>query len=406
MWKVSGRDGGNDATLMPEPKKVWMPELDGLRAVAALAVVLWHYNPLSKSDYDLANIVQFLPVGPMGVVFFFVLSSFLLTRLSVTEFDRYGRIDVVHFYIRRCLRIWPLYFAFLPCAFVVAADTVRPSELVWIRHHAWMWFGFLSNWSLAMTHVGSYLDETPFVLAIFWSLSIEEQFYLLFPIVLSMTLTSARRVWRTIVIVAMLGAVCRAIFLFIPLGLHPPVFLGGMYYATWCYADVFLAGCIAGWITARGSPHVLVTVLRRKPTGALLGAGVVGLTFLWRQAWSYPYASYCVLLYGVTAGVFAVSILWVAANGGSVLSRLLRSRLLQTLGVLSYGIYVWHPAIASLVLGLEGIATGVRLNGYLITGTGFVLYFAMTIGGATLTYLVVERPFLALKKRAYPATVK
>jgi peptidoglycan/LPS O-acetylase OafA/YrhL len=264
-----------------------------------------------------------------------------------------------------------------------------------------MWFGFLSNWSLAMTHVGSYRDETPFVLAIFWSLSIEEQFYLLFPIILSMILRSAGRVWRVIVIAALLGAACRAIFLLIPLGPHPPVFLGGMYYATWCYADVFLAGCIAGWITARGSPPLLATALRRTPAGALLGTSVVGLTFLWRQAWLYPYASYCVVLYGVTASVFAVGILWIAANGGSVVSRLLRSRLLGTLGVLSYGIYLWHPAVGSVVLALQVIATGARLNGYLITGTGFVFYIAMTIGAAALTYLAVERPFLLLKKRAY-----
>ena len=380
-----------------------MPELDGLRAVAALAVVLWHYNPISKSDNDLAAIVQFLPFGPMGVVFFFVLSSFLLTRLSVTEFDQHGRIDIIHFYVRRCLRIWPLYFSLLPCMFVIAAETAGPSQLVWMRHHAWLWISFISNWSLAFTHVGNYQDQTPFVLAIFWSLSIEEQFYLLFPIVLLMTLTSTRRMWCAIVIAAVLGATSRTIFLLIPLGPHPPVFLGGMYYATWCYIDVFLAGCIAGWIVARGSPPLLAGALRRTPTGAFLGASVVGLGFLWRQIWCYPYASYSVLLYGVTAFVFAAGILWVVANSGSVLSRLLRSYSLRTLGVLSYGIYLWHPAIASLVLGLEGIARGHRLNTYLITGMGFVLYVAMTIGMAALTYLVVERPGLALKKRWYPS---
>ncbi len=382
-------------------KRVWMPELDGLRAVAALAVVLWHYLPLSESDYGLATIVHFLPVGPMGVVFFFVLSSFLLTRLSVTEFDQYGRLDVVHFYLRRCLRIWPLYFAFLPCAFVVAAATVGPSEHLWMQRHAWMWLGFLSNWSLAITHVGGYLDKTPFVLAIFWSLSVEEQFYLLFPVVLSMTLSSTRRMWGVLVSAAVLGAACRTIFLLIPLDPHPPVFLGGMYYATWSYTDVFLAGCIAGWISARGSPRLLAVVLRRTPTGMVLGASLVGLSFLWRQTWLYPYASYSVLLYGVTASIFAVGILWVAANSGSVASRLLRSHSLQTLGVLSYGIYLWHPVIGSVVLGLEVITRGVRLSGYLITGAGFVLYVAMTIGAAALTYWVVERPFLALKKRAY-----
>jgi peptidoglycan/LPS O-acetylase OafA/YrhL len=78
---------------------------------------------------------------------------------------------------------------------------------------------------------------------------------------------------------------------------------------------------------------------------------------------------------------------------------------LRTLGVLSYGIYLWHPAIASLVLGLEGIARIDGLNAHLITGMGFFLYVGMTIGMAALTYCTVERPFLALKKRAYPPSV-
>ncbi|HLY21550.1 MAG TPA: acyltransferase [bacterium] len=381
---------------MPELKKVWMPELDGLRAIAALSVLLWHYNPISRWDYGLARFLQFFPIGPMGVVFFFVLSSFLLTRLSVTEFDQHGRIDIIHFYVRRCLRIWPLYFSLLPCMFVVAAETASPSQLVWIRHHAWMWPSFLSNWGLALTPVTSYQDQISLVLVIFWSLSIEEQFYLLFPVVLSMVLTSTRRVWRVLAMAAVLGVVCRAISLLVP-RLHP----SGMYFATFCYADVFLAGCIAGWMAARSVPSVLA--VHRTLTGALLGASVVVLSFLWRKTLEYPYASYGVVLYGVTACFFAVGILWVAANNGSILSRLLRSRSLRTLGVLTYGIYLWHPAIGALMLGLAGIARGDRLTAYLIARTGFVLYVAMTIGMAALTYLVVERPGLALKKRWYPS---
>ncbi len=194
-------------------------ELDGLRGLAALSVVIVHFNPapITPSANSVSGVVQILnrlSLANLGVVFFFGLSAFLLTYLGLREFDRTGSFDVKRFYLRRCLRIWPLYFVTLAVDFFIASpwsplgptSAASPSQWDWLKAHSWMFLGFLSNWSLAFHHVAGYADQSTPPLAIMWSIAVEEQFYLFFPLLLSWAVRSSR-VLRIVAVALGLGAV-------------------------------------------------------------------------------------------------------------------------------------------------------------------------------------------------------
>src|SRR5687768_5068106 len=143
-----------------------MTGLDGLRAVAVAGVV-WHHS------YSGLDALPMMRHGFLGVDLFFVLSGFLITTLLLREQQRSGRISLRHFYMRRALRIFPLYYAVLialTAYFAAAADSAqRARYFSELPYHA----AYLSNWIDSET-----------MLSITWSLSTEEQFYLLWPLLL------------------------------------------------------------------------------------------------------------------------------------------------------------------------------------------------------------------------------
>lgn len=383
----------------------WISELDGLRALAALSVVIAHYNPAplvpsSRSLYAFVLGVNALALANLGVVFFFTLSAFLLTYLGVREFDTFSSFDVKRFYLRRVFRIWPLYFVILGIDFLLDESPAK----AWIAQHTWMFVTFLSNWSLVFNGVRGYVDYSTPPLRILWSIAIEEQFYLLFPILLFAALRSSRCL--RVIALALIGAgvLFRLVFRFVPvdtLSLGPA---GGMYYSTLAYSDVFLAGGAAGWLAARQMPSMgLVSgVLRRWWSGLVLLLIMVSLGMVWQGQLWYPYATSSAFLYGATGAVFAVVILWTIANRDSLTCRFLRSGLMRSLGTISYGIYMWHPISAALVArDTRPLISMARPDNEFLVRVLFVLYLALTIAGSSLTYLFVERPFLKVKDRFF-----
>jgi peptidoglycan/LPS O-acetylase OafA/YrhL len=303
-----------------------------------------------------------------------------------------------------------LYFVILAVDYGLAvltswlgsATAASVEQWAWLRAHLWSFVAFLSNWSLAFNHVGGHVDHSTPSLAILWSIAVEEQFYVLFPLLLVVALRSRRAGWTAAAVLAATGLLSRIGFIMLPVDQPSIGPAGGMYYATGAYADVFLSGCAGGWVAARslGSQGASVRLLRSRVAGALLLGALGALMWVWRGQLWYPYAPHSVVLYGATGVVFSTIILWLVANRASLASRALRSSPLVALGILSYAIYLWHPVGAGLVRSIfYRVVAGDLSRAPLLTVTEFLLYLILAVIGAILGHLLIERPFLRMKER-------
>ena len=207
-----------------------VPELDGLRGIAILSVIVHH----QLTPYSLNG-------GFLGVDLFFVLSGFLITGLLLAEFEKTGKVSLKKFYMRRVLRLGPALFLYLLGCLVVTYYTQLINfktelKLVLIA------LAYSTNWRLALDWDRS-LDPT----AIIWSLSIEEQFYLLWPILLiaCLTLGLRRRFIALGLTVVMTAIVLNRLWL-----LDAGRSLTRLYYGSDTRADALLVGCLIALIPA------------------------------------------------------------------------------------------------------------------------------------------------------------
>lgn len=382
---------------MNEDRRGWIPELDGLRAIAALVVVLAHhdpapYEPAGWSAYGVLTGIRLIVPGALGVVFFFTLSAFLLTYLGRREWQRTGGFDLRSFYVRRALRIWPLY------GVSVLAGLLLARQNTWLWDHLWLWALFISNWSLVLSGWAGHVNRAPVSFDVLWSIAVEEQFYLLFPLLLVAALASRRAALAVVVGLFVGCAVLRWASLRAPYVLgawDPAMAWNQMYYATVTYVDTFAAGAVAGWLVA-GSDGRWARVLSRRGIGWLVALAALSVGLAWRSQPWYPDELFRSVVLTWTGLVFATVLLWVTANGRARLSAVLRSRPLRVLGALSYGIYVWHPFSDALT---RPWLTSLSLPTDLKLVVMLAVYVGVTVALAGLSYVLVERPCLRLKDR-------
>ncbi|MGE3910811.1 MAG: acyltransferase family protein [Chloroflexota bacterium] len=383
----------------------WLPEVDGLRAFACLAVVFAHYTPwetVAKVVYQGALAPRWsglliIPIGSLGVELFFAISSFLLTYLAVREYRSTGSFSPKRFLIRRTLRIWPLYytivFVHIALAFLIKPHFPPPDTMLdpygWFINEAWIYPIFLQNW----------INPTLAEIGILWSLGVEEQFYLLFPWV--MVAIFSRRVAPITVVVALI--VSNAVYIF-SFAAGFTLATSGMYYATPTYFGIFAAGAWAGWIVGHDGRvwQVCRDILRRYsvPLGIAMIVTICVVGYkpgdrIHSPSWlSFP-------TFAALAMCYTGFILWLLANRDTAIARFFRSAKMRELGFLSFGIYMWHIVAKVLVFWRFQAIDMVRLGPdatFLLT---FVYYVAGAVGFATLTYVGVERPVLRLKDRYF-----
>lgn len=328
---------------VPEPVeagRAYLAGLDGLRAVAVLAVLLYHLE------------VRLLPGGLLGVGVFFVLSGYLITDLLVSEWDRSGQIRLGRFWARRARRLLPA-LALLLLA-VLAWFAVRgPGSWYGIPGQILAAALYISNWWDIFQHVPYFARfGPPSPLGHLWSLAVEEQFYLVWPFVLWAGLRLfPRRRW--LVLTALAGAALSAFlmgWLYIPGGNPDRV-----YYGTDTRAFALLLGaalalaCPSRRLTALQGPRAA----RWLDAGGLfallaLGALMVGTNAY--QPWLYPYGMLCLSLVTLLAIV-------AAAHPKTWVSRLLGSRPLRWLGVRSYGVYLWHYPVIVFTIPVQPVSS-------------------------------------------------
>jgi peptidoglycan/LPS O-acetylase OafA/YrhL len=362
-----------------EPRGFHHPELDGLRFFAFLAVFLHHALPddarawtaLGVSEGASRFLATLVQTGSLGVDFFLCLSAFLITTLLLRERDKFGDVSYKAFFARRALRIWPLYYAFL--AFVIFVWPVfYPDEALSLRQ-VLAFATFASNWECG------FHGYPTSVLAPLWSIALEEQFYLVWPLLL--------RLPRARMTQVLFGLVCASVA---ARGLLASA--GGGSQLLWCSTftrlDAIAFGALLALHLNGRAPEI-----SRAERGLLYGVAMVAIASaativpLHRDPVTFGVmGSFLVMALACTAIVYAT--LRARADG-----LLVRPGLLY-LGRISYGLYVFH------MLGLRAARVGAAALG-VSEGARIVLEtalgLALTCVFASLSYRTLESPFLRLK---------
>ena len=360
--------------------------LDGLRGVAVLLVVLAH----ASQKRLLAENFKFS--GELGVIVFFVLSGFLITHLLLEERTRTGQISLTKFYVRRTLRIWPLYFAVLGVYIFVLPLLFDPNNFRSIyeadslsdHYYLLSYPLFLQNYLLS----GSDFHYNG--LRVFWSLAVEEHFYLFWPLLL----VALRGRWLVPSLVGIMTATIslRALTL---LGVLPSTGVP-IDHMTHTALDGLAAGCLVA-CCYHTWPGVLKALSRHR-WFYLLGWALL-LFLVWASLKQLPFFPTLpeVEYYGMTLAALASAVIVACAVGGAGLTHpILCSRPLAYVGKVSYGVYLLHPIV--LICAFEAA----KYLG-LLHGAGYfvatVAYLAIVIAVAGLSFKFFEAPILRFKER-------
>jgi peptidoglycan/LPS O-acetylase OafA/YrhL len=340
----------------------YLPALDGLRFFAFLAVFI-HHLPDNGIPRQLALVKEY---GWAGVELFFVISSFLFFHLFKIEQKRAGAISRRRFFIRRFLRIYPLMAVYPLLAIAIDGVSDWPNALA--RYAGLLLFSD----NLITAHFG-YHSALP-LSAHLWTLSFEFQIYLLIPFAFVMFHSmGARRFALVLLGVWLVCLVLRALFIAwqVP---HP---------AIWVLPFLRPESVLVGLLIAMGlRTHPLIVAAAGAAALALLVSGMNVFAINWELMLLYP----CVAL-------VAGSLVWLALNVGWV-GRLWSTRILRQLGLISYGLYVFHIMAILLTNRILGAGNGSY-------GVRFALALVICLALSIASYVLLERPFLKLKERKW-----
>lgn len=363
----------------------YIPGLDGLRAIAVMAIILYHIN------------TDVLPGGFLGVTLFFVLSGYLITSLLMSEWSNTGRVDIRNFWIRRIRRLLPALYCMLGVVLLYVAIFYGAHLIPW-SWDALSSLLYLSNWWFVFHHV-SYFNRfgTPTPFGHLWSLSIEEQFYFVWPFVI-MLVFAVKPKSRVLVPVTFSCAVLSALLMLI---IYQPGFdPSRVYYGTDTHAFSLLIGATLAMLLARQrrSRHLRETVTTW--TGMLIDfSGTIALFAVISCFWWM--GEYSNLTY--RGGMFLLSVMAAILIGTitrrrSRLERLLGWQPLRWLGRRSYGIYLWHYPVIVLTrppMNVQGVSV-----------LRAVLQIVASIILAALSWKFVEEPLRRRAIRQNDASVK
>lgn len=327
--------------------------LDGLRGIAVIFViishsVLWPYIGVESAK------IKSLMNGHVGVSIFFVLSGFLITTLLIQEKESTGRIDIIAFMKRRAIRIFPLYY--LSIFFLMYMDYIGKANIP------------SCSYPFAFTYTVNFISKgcDHSTISHFWSLSVEEHFYLFWPFVFML----GKRFSAIIAIVMIIACVNMGTVFY--------QHVDSWYPNRWTFPAMLpiLCGCVTA-IASRMSGLSSFFSDGSKSSIALICI-IAGLCSPAFTTYDLPWiVSMCSIL------------IYIKYNQGSILVKILEFKPLAIVGVISYGLYVW-----------QGVFTG---NGPYRTGAAFPppLYTGLwlTFIVAPLSYVLFERPLLKLKER-------
>ena len=359
-----------------------IPALDGLRGFAILLVFIFHYGGGSSSSNPLLHFVGLVRVGLwIGVPLFFVLSGYLITGILWVSFS--DRNWWRNFYIRRSLRIFPLYYLSLG---IIGATAFAFGDIHQYLRNIWPFTLYLQNlpFAFTMADLGS-----PARGDIYWSLAVEEHFYLIWPFLLytARTLRQAR-------------FYCVAIFLL--------SFAFRIYGTSPAHEILFVPGntlsrvgelAIGAYLAllAQDSEVTWDRVTRRAPAIAMVS--MVAYIVLGLYTGTLAPVSRAMIVFGMPCvGILFGAVLVLSMRQDTWMERHAETRWLRSLGKISYGVYIYHALAMPLAIAASRlIVSESEHNAFL--GTRFIFGAILSVGFAQISFKFFESPFLALKDR-------
>jgi peptidoglycan/LPS O-acetylase OafA/YrhL len=412
--------------------KTYFPGLNALRFFAAMAVLLTHVEFVKKMmmhggqfwlkveerihQSAFSSIIRTGPPDPIhwlspfvtfggyvGVIFFFVLSGFLITYLLLEEKRVSSTVAVKKFYMRRILRIWPLYYFLLILGFFVLHHLplfrVISQEDTFFNHY---WLNLISYIGLLPNFAFAFVMEGVPNLGHFWSIGVEEQFYLIWPLLLKFSKKPMRTIWLFLVSVLLFKFASFAIIkIFFPsppvdsnMIVFTPVELYKNFVGSLKFEAMAMGGIGACWVFYRNNSVLQFIFSKPMQWIALTGIPII-ILFTPVQLYLGLY-----LFFSVPSLLIIVN---VAANPNCFFR--IRGKTIDYLGKISYGIYMYHLICIAFVFNvLNGwIDFPKRLEGWQ-TALLYVFSIPLTIGVASLSYHYLEYPFIR-KKRNFTTVI-
>jgi peptidoglycan/LPS O-acetylase OafA/YrhL len=366
---------------------VHIPALDGIRGTAILLVLLYH---LLWSNWNtgspLLDIVQRIrATGYIGVNLFFVLSGFLITGILIDT------LNIPHFfktfYVRRTLRIFPLYYGSL----ILLLLLTHPLHFVW---NGWQYYFLTYTSNLALWRLSVPLHLGFFNINHFWSLQVEEQFYLVWPFIVYRIRRPA-----ALVRIALAGCTLALVIRIVLVALrgHPHfqnVYLP--YSPTFSCVDNILFGCaLCSLLRTRWR----ATVMRLAPRVFWTGVGLLLVTFVLNRGLDWESSAFMPTFGFSILGITFAALVATTLRSGSGAQRLFQQGFLRFFGRYSYGIYVFHYSIDGALTGPLRAAFNSHLHSKpLAVLLSALIVAALSVLVALLSYHLFEIRFLRLKR--------
>ena len=366
-------------------KKVYFENLDGLRFFSFLSVFLFHSFHTEYDYISDASMYSFVSRdifgnGNLGVNFFFVLSGFLITYLLIEEKKLNGQINIPKFWIRRILRIWPLFYFSVFFGFVIFPILKElfgqvPNETADPIYYLF----FINNFNF----ISEGLPDAS-VLGVLWSIAVEEQFYFLWPLILF--IFPIRLYWLPFALIIAISLVFRGMF---------DSYTMHEYHTLSCISDMTI-GALGAWLISekRGLKQQVVNLSKSQIIAIYL---LLLLVFLFRD--EVLFSNYIIRIFErLFISIIILAVILEQNYSKNSLFKLSKLKTISKLGIITYGLYclqfigILSTTTVSRLLGLN-----TSLWQVLLLETSIAL--SVTIILARLSYIYFESPFLKLKKR-------
>jgi peptidoglycan/LPS O-acetylase OafA/YrhL len=370
-------------------ERIYLPGLNGLRFLAAFSVMLAHIE-LLKEQLGVVNWHPFffrLNLGGIGVYFFFVLSGFLITYLLMIEKERKGKVNIRAFYVRRLLRIWPLYYFITLLGFFIL-PYFEWMHIPWLQqffadnfsNNLWLFLLMLPNAALAFMPAVPHIGQL-------WSIGVEEQFYLIWPNLFA----RAKKVGRMIIVCIVIIIAIKAGWLMLLKTRwieSSPTTIGFTKFLAMSKFECMAIGAYGAFLVHHQKFNALRYLQYR-------WSWVTALVLLPLVSYFTPEALDDIvhLPYAV---LFLIIIINVSVNHKAL--HLLENDVMNHLGNVSYGIYMYHMMIVAAAIQVGKMLYGEDGN-ILFNLFVYVVSITVTILVSTVSFRFFEQPFLKLKHK-------
>jgi len=347
---------------------IYLPGLNGLRAIAALGVVIAHVSQNGIGDFGLLNHPE-LPIAGFGVTLFFVISGFLITFLLLQEMKKRDDVDIKKFYVRRILRIWPIYYLFILFSIGLFFLIGRQNEL--LLEEMWFYLFFAAN-------IPFIFQQGILILVHYWSIGVEEQFYLFWPWIVNYSKNSLLKIAVIILIVLLMTKI---------------LFWWQLGTESYSYRFLSVSRFHCMMVGAIGAIMYFNKKIRFNSFFSNKLVQFVSWMLFLLMGFNIIYIP-AVIAHEVIAIASLSMIMGQVMVNRRIIN--LENKLCDFIGKISYGIYVIHPIIILLLsIFYKGLDITIGFK-YILVYSSVVL---STIFIAWLSYTYFEKYFLKLKTK-------